>query len=638
MLKTRSSRIFSLTLVIAVLLSTVAVVPVTYAYNGPSPEVLFENDFENDTYEYSEGRGNTTLESGPIYSKDTWSYFSRRNNGLTPGSNTATARVIDDPTPGSSRGKILETFCLTPTSSTPKVDLRKYININNVGSAFDVQFDFKIPQETYDAMTSTNGYVEMGSLAMGGDNKTALAVSIKNKGISLTSGAPSNFVTSFPNGASLTDWNTFRIRFTTANSGTVYMNGEKIGTFLNAHSSGTVANFGFVVKTVFISGQDVDKSFYFDNFRITEAPVFSADFENVTVLDTDLRADKTTTNEIYYGNSVASRWTPEKFSMSILRPNAYGGSQNPEGNTLDVVVTDIGGTHGKVLKFYAGPMVGVTYDTGEVDPITGEPIMATTAKGEPMIFKQLQMPNPNYTTAPPLTATVKFSVYTDGNSGCASIRIADGVNSNTPGANDRNLVLAIRDGMLYSGHRGETAFGPIEKDEEGWSHYILTIDLSDLSKPTVDCVQNGKFVFKDVEFTHSFTPEADWNLTNSIYYIIFGGGPLGANEYTYFDDIVIEGGYNDIEYINNGVYAWDGSAPVGSSLDILSDGDFVGKVSIKNNSYGEKKVNLITAVYDGVMLETVNFKPILLPISEHHIEYISDPVSGNSGKTMKVFL
>ena len=558
--------------------------------------------------------------------------FQPPNNGLVSGSNTGTARIINDPASGSTHGKILETFCLTPSSDV-KVDLRKWLNVNNVGSAFDVQFDFKIPQATYDAMTASNSYVEMATIAPGGNNDTSLAVKIRNKSIILTSGAPEATVTSFPNNAKLTDWNTFRIRFTTGNSGTVYMNGTKIGTFLRAHASGTLANFGFIIKSVF-TANEVDKAFYFDNFTITEAPVFSANFENVAVLDTDIRADSTIANEIYYGTSVAQRWTPDKFSMSVLRPNSYQGAQNPAGNTLDAVITNIGGTHGNVLKFSAGPMVGVTYDTGEVDG-EGEPVMSTTTRGEPILGKQLQMPNPGYSTTVPLTVTVKFSVYIGEGAEGASIKIADAINASIPSV--RRSVWAIKDGKIYSGTDANTVYGVVEKDEDGWSDYILTINLSDLNKPAVDCVQNGKTVFENVEFTHPFNET--WDLVNSIYYIFFGGGLLSANQYTYFDDIVIEGGYNDVKYGSNGVYAWDGSAVSGDALTVLTNGTFVGKTSVKNNSYGSRSVNLVAALYENGKLESVETKSIIVPAGTvNYADYVSAPVSGSAGKYMKVFL
>jgi hypothetical protein len=633
MLKTHSlKKIFSLTLaLVMMMLCTIPTVPVTYAYDGTQPMVLFEEDFELGYAEDERISQNTDKVVSDSTDPDKWSKaVDRFNDDGGEGTNTGSIKAIADPDETSGHGMVMAIYGRAPKSSTATPYLHKYFNFNNAATALDIRFALKIDAYTYADMATNVTDLQFSLCMPGYKTSNNLFMAIKGQTIYITKTGTNSDLTALtlPEGIDLTEWNDFRVRlFTTSRDpvngepntaftgGTLFLNDTKIDSIANnarATDGGTVPAPALVIRGSFPVGT-TNQFFYLDNFSITEAPVFSMDFENAAAADGDKISTDT---NLFGGSGLQTRFRDNQLNFLIERANS-------EENWATGVLATVNGN--RVLKFEAGP--GVVDGSG--NPGTAEPVVG------------VQLPMPLSSAGGPATYVIKFSVYLGEGVYGPRIRIADSKTSSVPST--RDVIFAIDNGNTikvgdFVSENGIKKQAAVEKDENGWSHYILTLDITDKDNLTADLVQNGMLIFEDVPVKHNFI--ATSGVKDAVAFSVwFSGGPLSSNQYMYYDNLSIEGGYNYAAYGINGVYAWDGTAPVGDALSSLTSGNFVGKTSVKNNSYGIRSITLITALYSDGKLETIDRKTINLPAyATSYTDYISDPIEGSAGKTMKVFL
>jgi hypothetical protein len=192
------------------------------------------------------------------------------------------------------------------------------------------------------------------------------------------------------------------------------------------------------------------------------------DFENAAAADGDKISTDT---NLFGGSSLQTRFRDNQLNFLIERANS-------EENWATGVLATVNGN--RVLKFEAGP--GVVDGSG--NPGTAEPVVG------------VQLPMPLSSAGGPATYVIKFSVYL-GEGVTVLIRIADSKTSSVPST--RDVIFAIDNGNTikvgdFVSENGIKKQAAVEKDENGWSHYILTLDITDKDNLTADLVQNGMLI------------------------------------------------------------------------------------------------------------------------------------------------
>lgn len=378
-------------------------------------------------------------------------------------------------------------------------------------------------------------------------------------------------------GITFTDWNSFQMFINTdTRKVTTYWNGQLV--YINDDMSGTVSEENTVYEMRLAHKISAgNEQIMIDDLVLCEGSYFSCNFEGLKDEDgtrlksTDLASSNNTDNHA-----------------------AWSGTSEREGtdgeNFAHAVIDTLDGN--RVVKLYAGSLASST---------------------EPGINKRVSILNRDQ-------FTVRFRTKLE--NGVARLRLGATTN---PSDNGRVELMEVSDGTLTFCN---SVLGVLPAAaEDGWMHFAVSVSLADW---TADLVMNGTVVAEDVAIPYA--------LAEGVEYVTLAfGAPFTTTRMgaTYYDDVVIDGGWNKLDVtVPCAVYESGG----GAAGQPAAAGSYVAKAEADSSSYGKRENVIILALYNGTALEKVAIQPVTIQAEGHSVlETEALTVDEAENRTLKAF-